>query len=130
MEEEIWKDAVGFEGHYKVSNLGRVMTKRGLVRKLRLNDGYWAVDLSVGPVKSGNRLVHRLVAQAFIPNPENLPVVRHIDNCRTNARADNLRWGTKKDNMEDLSAFYKRARQNEGEIIRLKGILKSLGYEE
>lgn len=130
MEEEIWKDAVGFEGHYKVSNLGRVMTKRGLIRKLRLNSGYWVVDLSVGPVKSNNRSVHRLVAEAFIPNPEKLPIVRHKDNCRTNARADNLQWGTSKDNMQDLSAFYKEAHQLKAEVARLKGILKSLGYEE
>jgi NUMOD4 motif/HNH endonuclease len=129
MEEEIWKDVVGFEGHYKVSNLGRIMSKKDKIRKLRLNDGYWAVDLSIGPKRS-NKLVHRLVAEAFIPNPENLPLVRHKDNCRTNSRVDNLQWGTSKDNMQDLSIFYKEAHQLKAEIVRLKNILKSLGYED
>ena len=131
MEEEIWKDAIGFEGHYKVSNLGRVMTKRGLIRKLRVNyQGYLVVDLSVGPKKSNNRLIHRLVAEAFIPNPTKLPLVRHIDNCKSNARADNLLWGTHYDNMKDLSAFHRESHQLRVEVVRLKEILKSLGYEE
>ena len=137
--QEIWKDVKDFEGRYEVSNLGRIRHIKGRIRTPWLVDGY--PTLAFGkPVydSSGTRTgrelksfrVHRIVAEAFIPNPENFPIVRHKDNCRTNARVDNLEWGTKKDNMQDLSTFYKEAIQFKAEIDRLKGILKSLGYEE
>lgn len=111
--EEIWKDVVGYEGYYQVSNLGRVKSldryvQRGqgtrLVHGRILNqavntNGYLRVILSRGN-KTKNTLVHRLVAEAFIPNPEHAAVVDHIDNNRQNNSVSNLRWCTQSENIE------------------------------
>ena len=91
--KEVWKDVPGYYGEYKVSNLGNVYScKRYKV--LRQNDngrGHMIVLLSkdgTSKIKS----VHRLVAAAFIPNPDGLPIVRHLDEDTHNNRADNLAW--------------------------------------
>lgn len=111
--EEIWKDISGYEGYYQVSNLGKVRaldrvitringteyTKHGRMMSLVLNtDGYPTVKLS----KDGKNIriaVHRLVALAFVPNPNGLPEVNHIDFDRQNAKADNLEWVSHKENI-------------------------------
>lgn len=98
--EEIWKDVVGYEGYYKVSNLGNVYSIRNhkilsqIVETKQLNESEYkrckvslSVDNNVRVCK-----VHRLVAEAFIPNPLNLPTVDHIDNNGLNNCVDNLRW--------------------------------------
>ena len=104
--EEIWKPVVGYEGLYEVSNLGRVRSlnyrNTGKVKELISHDngfGYLIVELR----NSGNRKtysVHRLVAQAFIPNPDNLPEVNHRDLCKTNNCLLNLEWCSRKYNLE------------------------------
>lgn len=107
MQEE-WRDIAGYEGLYQVSNLGRV---RSLDRRVKHNSlgsifcrgclmrpcnnryGYPTVNLS----KDGGKkrfTIHRLVAQAFIPNPNNLPEINHKDEGRTNNHVDNLEWCT------------------------------------
>ena len=78
--EEIWKDIEGYEGIYQVSNLGNVKNiRKDKIRKPSINpNGYKMVNL----YKNGNfknLLVNRLVAKAFIPNPNNYPVVNHIN---------------------------------------------------
>lgn len=105
---EIWKDVQGYEGQYKVSNLGRV---KSLKRKLgsgrsvsekilnssskkKTQDGYLMVALAGRTFR-----VNRLVATAFIPNPDNKPVVNHIDGNKENNKADNLEWTTISENM-------------------------------
>lgn len=95
MTEE-WRDVVGYEGLYAVSNMGNVMC----VKKLKPSPrgGYPGVVLSKNG-KRESKSVHRLVAEAFIPNPERLPVVNHKDEDKGNARADNLEWCTAKYNM-------------------------------
>ena len=108
---EEWKPVVGYEGLYSVSNLGRVRSEertklsplQGTVRvkeklrSLKTIEGYKAVGLSLnGKVKSFR--VHRLVAEAFIINPENKPCVNHIDNDRANNSVDNLEWVTNREN--------------------------------
>lgn len=114
--EEIWKDIEGYEGFYQVSNFGRVrsITHRskcfkgtkvfeGKILKQRIYNGYWIVSLHKGR-KVKQCTVHRLVAKAFIPNPNNLPQVGHKDEqnflsgqeCNNNV--ENLEWTTAKDN--------------------------------
>lgn len=90
--EEIWKDIEGYEGLYKVSNLGNVYSyyiNRNL--KYGISDGYKFVILN----KNGDRkfkLIHRLVAEAFIPNPNNLPIINHKNENRLDCHVDNLEW--------------------------------------
>ena len=105
---EIWKDIKGYEGLYQVSNLGRVKSlskkyghgKRNekiMACSLR-KDGYISVSL-FKKSKGKTFGVHRLVAEAFIPNPDNLPQVNHKDENKQNNYANNLEFCTKKYNM-------------------------------
>lgn len=120
MTEEIWRPIVGYEGLYEVSSYGRVRSLDRYDSKncfwkgriLKLNDngrGYLRAHLCLNN-KIKNFLVHRLVAQAFIPNPDNLPEVNHINEDKTNNRVDNLEfcnhkynvnYGTRTDRMRD-----------------------------
>lgn len=103
--EEIWKDVVHYEGLYEVSNLGRVRstsTKKIKPQHSNYNKktgqgGYMVVNLWKFN-KGKNEYVHRLVAMAFIPNPNNLPQVNHKDEVKTNNEASNLEWVTSKQN--------------------------------
>lgn len=95
--KEIWKPIEGFDG-YMVSNHGRVNGKRKMLKPSGGTTGYLHVTL----FKNGERhtkLVHRLVADAFIPNPNNLPVVNHIDENRANNHVENLEWTTQEGNI-------------------------------
>lgn len=116
MEIEIWKPVVGYEGLYEVSNLGNVRSvdsmrithnqygehlskyKGRLLKPGKNSDGYLYVNLCCQCVQKTFR-VHRLVAEAFIPNPDNLPEVNHIDEDKTNNRVDNLEWVSHIQNM-------------------------------
>ena len=101
--EEIWKTVEGWEP-IKVSNLGRVKGVRGNIAKTqrssKKNGEYEWLYLQVNGVRK-YMSVHRLVATAFIPNPEFLPVVMHIDDNPYNNKAENLKWGTYRDNTHD-----------------------------
>lgn len=113
-QDEIWKDVYGFEGFYQVSNTGAVRsltrtikyhnnTYKGRVLKMVFNHrGYAAVAFSVNN-KHTTKAVHRLIATAFIPNPENKPQVNHIDNNPSNNSVENLIWGTQQENMKHCS---------------------------
>ena len=89
---EIWKDVPGYVGLYKVSNYGRVKSiKKQLVLKIcGSGNRYKTVALCNGMRKTFR--LHRLVAAAFIPNPENKPCVDHIDGVRFHNFVENLRW--------------------------------------
>lgn len=102
--EEIFKDIEGYEGLYQISNYGRVKSlknRQGNVQLLKQQvkpNGYCQVSLYKNN-KYGYFNVHRLVAIAFIPNPNNLPEVNHIDEDPTNNRVDNLEWCTRSYNI-------------------------------
>lgn len=120
---EVWKDIVGFEGRYEVSNLGRVRSLERIVtygdrfhtidgkikkqtlkkRKIKgsytyADDGYLIVSLYKNN-KGNLRYVHRLVAESFIPNTENKDTVNHIDGNKKNNILENLEWATHKENI-------------------------------
>ena len=96
--DEIWRNIVGYNGKYHVSNMGRVRHNETILKPYPNSCGY----LRVGLYKEGKHrkeLVHRLVADAFIDNPYNLPVVNHKNEDKEDNRATNLEWATIKENM-------------------------------
>ena len=100
--DEIWRDVVGYEGNYQVSNYGRVKSSyRGLNRILRPTvnpDGYIYFRLSLQNNLKG-KLAHILVATAFIDNPKNKIQVNHIDGLKWNNYVENLEWVTPSENQ-------------------------------
>lgn len=102
---EEWKDIEGYEGDYQVSNFGRVKSfvvcKTGRIRKGVPALGYPQVQLKGrGDGTQETRKIHRLVAKAFIPNPENLPEVNHKEGDRGDSREWMIEWSTQSDNMK------------------------------
>jgi hypothetical protein len=102
MKRDVWKDVKGYKGLYKINREGVVINKRGKVVGTELSQrGYVRVRLYKNNVKK-NHKVHRLVAQAFIPNPRRLSQIDHINGDKTDNRVQNLRW---MDNRENNNAF-------------------------
>ena len=121
--EEIWKDVEGYEGIYQVSNLGRVKSLARLIEPSNGKRPYWIYEcimsqykestgyMNVKLSKNGRHksaFVHRLVAQAFHPNPDNLREVNHKDENKTNNRVDNLEWCSTSYNVQYGTSMQRR----------------------
>ena len=122
--EEIWKDIKGYQGYYQISNFGRVRSsKKGNIYKKHSDrilktvktKRYTVITLSKDGIDK-QKLVHRLVAEAFIPNPDNKPYVDHIDTDMTNNRVDNLRWVTPKENSNNALTLLHLSESQKGLI--------------
>jgi hypothetical protein len=102
---EVWKDIPGYDGMYQVSTNGTIYSTRYKRYRKLMKDryGYSVVGLN----KNGSQhffLVHRLVAESFLPNPEKKPEVNHIDGNKQNNQIENLEWATRDENMEHAYA--------------------------
>lgn len=108
--DEIWKPIPGYEGYYEVSNLGRVKSlgryvfrdlykyyRKERIRSPYVNQGYLSITLNKDKSEK-TYAVHRLVALAFIPNPDNKPAINHIDGNKQNNCVTNLEWVTSAEN--------------------------------
>ncbi len=135
MENEIWKDVVGYEGLYQVSNLGRVKSLdrviirkdgrkdriKGRMLKFYNNKGYLHVDICKNGAYKKCK-VHRLVAETFIDNPMSLSFVNHIDENKSNNTVENLEWCT-----QSYNNSYGTAQSRAKETIRTK---KGVGIDK
>lgn len=113
--DEIWREIPNTDGYYEVSNLGRVRSWRnnrfGRMENPRImklgnhnggRSGYYKITMSFKGKGVKQSLVHRLVAQAFIPNPENKPEVNHLDGNGRNNHVSNLEWCTRSENAQHM----------------------------
>lgn len=140
---EIWEDVSGYEGLYQVSNLGRIKRILFINNKIiKTEEKILKCQVSkkrrvyVSLYKNNKRkncMVHRLVAQAFIPNSDNLPQVNHIDGNSKNNNANNLEWCTAKYNCKhayenNLSKLKKYNEKNKKRIVRNDGKIFDSAY--
>ena len=145
---EIWRDIKDYEGLYQVSNWGRVKSlnyrntgKEGILNGIEDGRGYLYVHLcNDDGVKK--KKIHRLVAEAFIPNPENKPEVDHIDRNKLNNNLSNIRWADREiqNNNRNLSNMVKKFSKPvlqftlDGEFVRewesTIEIYRELGYSQ
>lgn len=120
LSDEIWRPVCGFEGLYEVSDQGRIKslkrnTTSGGIIKTHVNRGYVYSHLCKNG-KHRNVKVHRAVAEAFIPNPDNKPEVNHKDENKSNNCVGNLEWATKKENA-NYGTKNERSAQKSGKTV-------------
>ena len=131
-ESEVWRDIIGYEGIYQVSNKGNVFSIERMVqgrerggitlKPKHSRNGY----LHVGLYRNGkmkNKLIHRLVLEAFVENPNNLPEVNHKDEDKANNNVENLEWCTSRYNtnhgtlIERISKKVRAVNVETGEVV-------------
>ena len=121
---EYWQDIEGYF-NYSVSNLGRVKSKKSgkILKPYKTNRSY----LTVGFWSDGKKKrlsIHRLVAQAFLPNPSSLPEVNHIDGCKTNNNVSNLEWASGSSNV--IHAYrtgLRKTKLSEMQVAEIKNLI-------
>ena len=131
IQDEVWKDIEGYEGLYQVSTCGNIKSlpkirrngtgtyvqKERLLKPSNTSTGYKKVELCKDGKRKGFK-VHRLVAIAFIPNPDNKPEVNHIDGNKINNNIDNLEWVTSSENT--IHAYETGLSSNKKELDEAK----------
>ena len=132
MKKEYWKPVVGYEGLYMVSNWGRVKSfdrwvksrngsvrfcKGRILKPLTSSSGYLCVNLYKNNIKK-EYLVHRLVAEAFIDNPDNLSQVNHRDENKLNNNVDNLEWCDAKYNINFGTCIERRSKKKSKPVLQ------------
>ncbi len=116
--DEVWKDIKGYEGIYQVSDLGNVKrVNTGRVLKFAETRGYKRLRLSKNG-KPKDYQVHRLVAIAFIPNPNNYPQINHKDEVKDNNIVGNLEWCTAKENTNYGTNIQRRAEKYSKPVVQ------------
>lgn len=137
--QEEWRPVVGYEGRYEVSSLGRVRSLDRLIYHKESNtyhkvrgrmlstclDGKGYPFVALGGGKSNQKRVHRLMAEAFIPNPENKGYVDHINTIRTDNSLDNLRWVTCSENNSNPNSLSKRSKRIQQIDPATGGVIKT-----
>jgi hypothetical protein len=148
--EEVWKGIIGFEERYEVSNLGRVRSLLNTrqnknvsskILKINLNHKGYPIVTLVKNCKYKGKSIHRLVAEAFIENPNNLPHVNHIDGNKLNNNVSNLEWISNTDNIRHafrnglfkrggkIVLMYSLSGEFMGEFDILSDVTKKFGVE-
>lgn len=133
-EKEIWKDIDGYNGDYQISNFGNVKSLKNNKEKLikpfftkSNKEGYLIVNLCKNNKRKIN-LVHRLVAEAFIPNPNNFPMINHKDENKLNNHVNNLEWcnskynnnyGTLRERMKEKLSYKVAKYDLNGNLIKI-----------
>ena len=121
-QKEIWKQVKGYEGIYEVSTLGKIKnSKRNIIKKpYKDKYGYFLIQLWSNN-KSLTTGLHRIIAQAFIPNPQNKPQINHKNGIRDDNRIENLEWCTVSENHKH--SFRELGRKGHSNMKGRKGKL-------